>query len=78
MDRSGSENSTGQACTCRSTHGHAHAPTQCRAQVTADRARPAWWQRALAVATVAAGLMVGLNAMVQALNVLAAWWRHAG
>lgn len=34
-------------------------------------------QKLLAVATTAAALLVGLNALVQALNVLAAWWGHA-
>ena len=34
-------------------------------------------QRLLALATTAAALLVGLNALVQALNVLAAWWGYA-
>ena len=38
---------------------------------------PKLGQRLLAVATTAAALLVGLNALVQALNVLAAWWSHA-
>ena len=33
-------------------------------------------QRLLAAATVAATFVVALNALVQALNVLAAWWGH--
>ena len=40
-------------------------------------AGPKLGQRLLAVATTAAALLVGLNALVQALNVLAAWWGHA-
>lgn len=39
-------------------------------------AGPKLSQRLLAVATTAAALLVGLNALVQALNVLAAWWSH--
>ena len=39
-------------------------------------AGPKLAQRLLAVATNAAALLVGLNALVQALNVLAAWWGH--
>ena len=34
-------------------------------------------QQLLAVATTAAALLVGLTALIQALNVLAAWWGHA-
>ncbi len=39
-------------------------------------AEPKCGQRLLAAATAAAALLVGLNALVQALNVLAAWWNH--
>ncbi len=39
-------------------------------------AEPRRGQRLLAAATAAAALLVGLNALVQALNVLAAWWNH--
>ena len=39
-------------------------------------AEPRRSQRLLAAATVAAALLVGLNALVQALNVLAAWWNY--
>ena len=39
-------------------------------------AEPKSGQRLLAAATVAASLSVGLNALVQALNVLATWWGH--
>ena len=39
-------------------------------------AEPKRGQRLLATATAAAALLVGLNALVQALNVLAAWWNH--
>ena len=34
-------------------------------------------QKLLAAATTAAALLVGLNALIQALNVLVAWWNHA-
>jgi len=40
------------------------------------QAEPKRGQRLLAAATVAASLSIGLNALVQALNVLAAWWSH--
>jgi len=33
-------------------------------------------QRLLAIAMTTAALLVGLNALVQALNVLVAWWNH--
>jgi len=39
-------------------------------------AEPRRGHRLLAVATAAAALLVGLNALIQALNVLAAWWNH--
>lgn len=76
MDRPDRNDSVAQACTCACAHG----PTGplSRGPAASERARLGRWQRALAVATVAAGLMVGLNALVQAVNVLAAWWRHAG
>lgn len=40
------------------------------------QAAPTRGQRLLAAATIGASLSVGLNALVQALNVLAAWWSH--
>jgi len=39
-------------------------------------AEPKRGQRLIAAATAAAALLVGLNALIQALNVLAAWWNH--
>ncbi len=39
-------------------------------------AEPKSGQRLLASATAAAALLVGLNALIQALNVLAVWWNH--
>ena len=39
---------------------------------------PTRGRRLLGAATVTAALLVGINALVQALNVLAAWWRHTG
>lgn len=74
MDRLGSENSGPQACSCPCARDP--TPPLPRRQAEADWTRPTWWQRALAVATVASGLMLGLNALVQALNVLAAWWGY--
>jgi len=41
-----------------------------------QHAEPKRGQRLLAAATATAALLVGLNALVQALNVLAAWWSH--
>ena len=61
-------------------------PTRNRTEVSVMAPQPApvqrqagskFGQRLLAVATTAAALLVGLNALVQALNVLAAWWSHA-
>ena len=46
--------------------------------VAAQHPSPTRGRRLLGAATVAAALLVGVNALVQALNVLAAWWRHAG
>lgn len=39
-------------------------------------AGPKLAQRLLAAATTAAALLVGLNALIQAMSVLAAWWGH--
>lgn len=76
MDRPGMDDDTARTCTCMCAHGG--VPPQPGHWTGADRASPAWWRRVLAMATVAAGLMVGLNALVQAVNVLSTWWRHSG
>ena len=60
--------------TCDRTEVSIMAPQPAPAQ---RQAGPKLGQRLLAVATTAAALLVGLNALVQALNVLAAWWSHA-
>ena len=58
---------------CDRTEVSVRAPQPAPAQ---RRAGLKLGQRLLAVATTAAALLVGLNALVQALNVLAAWWSH--
>lgn len=50
----------------------------CSPVVAQQHPSPTRGRRLLGAATVAAALLVGLNALVQALNVLVAWWRHAG
>ena len=76
MDQADQRTRSGHACgpTCDRTDASAVAPQSApvRRQV-----RPKLGQQLLAVATTAAALLVGLNALVQALNVLAAWWGHA-
>ena len=59
---------------CDRTGASIMAPQPVPAQ---RHAGPKLGQKLLAVATTAAALLVGLNALVQALNVLAAWWSHA-
>ena len=58
-------------------HERTEVPVLTQPPALAQRpAKPKCGQRLLAAATVAASLSVGLNAFVQALNVLAAWWGH--
>ena len=54
------------------------AAPSCSVVTTQQHPRPTRGRRLLGAATVAAALLVGVNALVQALNVLAGWWRHAG
>ncbi len=54
------------------------AAPSCSVVTTQQPPGPTRGRRLLGAATVAAALLVGVNALVQALNVLAAWWRHAG
>ncbi len=54
------------------------AAPSCSAVVAQQHPSPTRGRRLLSAATVTAALLVGVNALVQALNVLAAWWRHAG
>ena len=54
------------------------AAPSCSVVTTQQHPIPTRGRRLLGAATVAAALLVGVNALVQALNVLAAWWRHAG
>ena len=76
MDQADHQNRPGSAC----------GPTcdQKGMSAIAQQPAPAHWpsemkrgQRLLAIAMTTAALLVGLNALVQALNVLAAWWSHA-
>ena len=54
------------------------AARSCQVAGAQQPSGPTWGRRLLGAATVTAALLVGVNALVQALNVLAAWWRHAG
>ena len=72
MDRPDPDSSPAPPCACGRTGPVRPLPR------SPGRGGPTRAQRVLAVATVTAGLLVGLNALVQALNVLAGWWRHAG
>lgn len=75
MDQADQQNRSCRACgpICGRTEVSVRAPQPAPAQ---PHAGPKLAQRLLAVATNAAALLVGLNALVQALNVLAAWWGH--
>ena len=75
MDQADHQNRSGRAC----------GPTCDRKGMSAMAQQPApghrppelkRGQRLLAIAMTTAALLVGLNALVQALNVLAAWWSH--
>ncbi len=76
MDQADQQDRSCRACgpMCDRTGASVMAPQSAPAQ---RHAGPKLGQRLLAVATTAAALLVGLNALVQALNVLAAWWSHA-
>ena len=76
MDQADQQTRSCRACgpTCDRTDDSAVAPQSAPMR---RHAGPKLGQRLLAVATTAAALLVGLNALVQAVSVLAAWWGHA-
>ena len=76
MDQADQQDRSCRACgpTCDRMETSVMAPQPAPAQ---RHAEPKLGQKLLAVATTVAALLVGLNAPVQALNVLAAWWSHA-
>lgn len=76
MDQADQQTRSSRACGRRGdrTGVSVMAPQPAPAQ---RHAGPKLGQRLLAIATTTAALLVGLNALVQALNVLAAWWGHA-
>ena len=76
MDQADQQDRSCRACgpICDRTDASAVVP---RSAPVRRHAGPKLGQRLLAVATTAAALLVGLNALIQALNVLAAWWGHA-
>ena len=75
MDQADQQDRSCRACgpICSRTGVPVMAPQPPPAQ---PHAGPKLAQRLLAVATTAAALLVGLNALVQAMSVLAAWWGH--
>lgn len=75
MDQADQQDRSCRVCgpACDRTGASVVAPQPAPAQ---RQAGPTLGQRLLAVATTAAALLVGLNALIQALNVLAAWWSH--
>lgn len=75
MDQADHQNRLCGTCgpTCDRTGASVVAPPRSPVQW---RPEPKRGQHLLAAATAAAALLVGLNALVQALNVLAAWWGH--
>ena len=76
MDQADQQHRSSRACgpTCDRTGISLTAPQPAPGQ---RHAGPKLGQKLLAVATTAAALLVGLNALVQAVSVLAAWWSHA-
>ncbi len=76
MDQADQQNRSSRACgpMCDQTGVSIMAPQPAPAQ---QHEGPKLGRRLLAVATTAAALLVGLNALVQAVSVLAAWWSHA-
>ena len=75
MDQADQRTRSCQTCgpTCDRTGASVVVPQPALAQ---RRVGPKLGQKLLAVATTAAALLVGLNAFIQALNVLTAWWSH--
>ena len=75
MDQAYDQNRSG--CPCGPMCDRIGAPVRVQALATTHRhPAPNRSQRLLAAATIAATFVVALNALVQALNVLAAWWGH--
>lgn len=75
MDQADYQNRTG--CPCGPMCDRSGAPVPAQAPAPAHRhPDPTRSQRLLAAVTVAATCVVALNAFIQALNVLAAWWGH--
>ena len=74
MDRTDQKDRPAYACACSCTSTAPSYPTAAAQR----RPGPTKSQRMLGAATVAAALLVGINALVQMLNVLGAWWRHVG
>lgn len=64
-------------CSCGPVCDRTGVPVRAQALATTHRhSAPNRSQRLLAAATIAATFVVALNAVVQALNVLASWWGH--
>jgi len=75
MDQANDQNRSG--CPCGPMCDRSGAPVLAQPPAPAHRrAAPNQSQRLLAAATVSATFVVALNAFVQAVNVLAAWWGH--
>ncbi len=75
MDQADYQNRS--CCACGPTCDRPNAPAMALQPGPVQRhSEPKRGQRLLATATTAAALLVGLNALIQALNVLAAWWSH--
>ncbi len=73
MGRRNQNNRPTYTCACF----RVRAASSCSVVVAQQHPGPTRGRRLLGGATVTAALLVGVNALVQALNVLAAWWRHA-
>jgi len=75
MDQADHQHRSCNACgpMCVRTNASVMAP---RLGPVQRHMEPRRGQRLLAAATAAAALLVGLNALIQALNVLMAWWNH--
>ena len=75
MDQADHQNRSGSVCgpTCDRNGMSAMAQQPAPAHRPSELKRG---QRLLAITMTTAALLVGLNALVQALNVLAAWWSH--
>ena len=76
MDRADQKDCPACACVC--SRAPTAPPYAAAAAAAPRRPGPTRGQRLLGAATVAAALLVGLNALVQALNVLATWLLRLG